>query len=205
MSWDDFPSWFRRRRYPFFQDWFYEDIDKVMKDMDRMMEETFKRFTSHAPKDLIRESIGPDGNRIKEMGPFIYGYSMTIGPDGQPETREFGNIKPGLRPAGFGFEPRESLDVKGEREPLVDVISDDNELKVVAELPGVEKKDIKLGATSNSLTIDVDTECRNYYRELELTVEIDPENARSSYKNGVLEVIFQKSKKDSDGHSIKVE
>ena len=142
MSWDDFPSWFRRKRHPFFRDWYFEDIDEVMRDMERMMEETFRRFTSQEPKALIRERIGPDGSRIKEMGPFIYGYSMTLGPDGQPEIREFGNIKPGLKPSGFSFEPRKNLDVKGEREPLIDVMSDDNEVKVIAELPGVEKKPV---------------------------------------------------------------
>lgn len=29
----------------------------------------------------------------EEMGPFVYGYSMTIGPDGKPKVREFGNIR----------------------------------------------------------------------------------------------------------------
>jgi len=205
MSWDDFPPWFRRRRHPFFQDWFFEDIDKVMRDMDRTMEETFKRFTSNAPKDLIRERVAPDGSRIKEMGPFIYGYSMTVGPDGKPEIREFGNIKPGLRPSGFSFEPRKSLDIKGEREPLVDVISDYNEVRAIAELPGIEKKDIKLSATPNSLTIDVDGKTRNYYKELELPAEVNPESAKSSYKNGVLEVTFKKADKGAKGHSIEVE
>jgi len=26
------------------------------------------------------------------MGPFVYGYSMTMGPDGKPIVREFGNV-----------------------------------------------------------------------------------------------------------------
>lgn len=96
ISWDEFPSWFKRKRYPFFRDWFFEDIDEVMKDMERMMEESLRRFTDKAPKDLVREKISSDGSKIKEMGPFVYGYSMTIGPDGKPEIREFGNIKPCL-------------------------------------------------------------------------------------------------------------
>jgi len=205
MSWDDLPSRFRRKRHPFFRDWFFEDIDEVMKDMERVMEETFRKFTSQAPKDLIRERIGPDGSRIKEIGPFVYGYSMKIGPDGKPLIKEFGNIKPGLKPSGFSFEPRKSLDVKDEREPLIDVMSDDNEVKVIAELPGVEKEDIKLDTTSNSLTIDVDAEAQKYYKELELPDEIDPASVRSSYKNGVLEVTFKRAKKRPEGYSIEVE
>ena len=205
MSWDDLPSRFRRKRHPFFRDWLFEDIDEVMRDMERMMEETFRRFTSQAPKNLIRERISPDGNRIKEMGPFVYGYSMTIGPDGKPLIKEFGNIKPGLKPSGFSFEPRKSLEVKGEMEPLVDVMSDDNEVKVIAELPGVEKEEIKLDTTSNSLTIDVGAESRKYYKELELPAEVDPASARSSYKNGVLEVTFKIAKKGPEGYLIKVD
>ncbi|MGH9923950.1 MAG: hypothetical protein ACRD5B_01100 [Nitrososphaeraceae archaeon] len=27
------------------------------------------------------------------MGPIVYGYSMTIRPDGRPRVREFGNVK----------------------------------------------------------------------------------------------------------------
>lgn len=205
MSYDDFP-WFRRRRFPFFRDWSFEDIDEVMKDMDKMMEEVFRRFTSQAPKNLVRERVGPEGSRIREIGPFVYGYSMTIGPDGKPEIREFGNIKPGLKPSGFSFEPRPSIDVKGEREPLVDVTTNDNEVKVIAELPGVEKEDIRLDAASNSLTIDVDTESRKYYKEFELPDEVDPTSARSSYKNGVLEVTLKKVKeKKTKGVSVKIE
>jgi HSP20 family protein len=206
MSNDDFPSRFRRRRFPFFRDWFFEDTDEVMKDMDKMMEEVFRRFTSQAPRNLIREKVGPEGRKIKEIGPLIYGYSMTIGPDGKPEIREFGNIKPSLKPSGFSFEPRSNIDVKGEREPLVDVTIGDDGVKVIAELPGVEKKDITLGATSNSLTIDVDTESRKYYKEFDLPVEVDPTSAKSSYKNGVLEVSLKKIKeKRTKGVSIKIE
>ncbi len=206
MSYDDLPSWFRRRRSPFFRDWFFEDIDEVMKDMDRMMEEVFKRFSSQAPKNLVRERIGPEGSRIKEMGPFIYGYSMTIGPDGKPEIREFGNIKPGLKPSGFSFEPRPSVDVKDEREPLVDITTGEDEVKVIAELPGVEKEDIKLDATPNALTIDVDTKSRKYYKEFELPADVDPDTAKSTYKNGVLEVTLKKMKeKKKKGVSIKVD
>jgi len=31
------------------------------------------------------------------MGPFVYGYSFSMGPDGKPVIREFGNVKPSLK------------------------------------------------------------------------------------------------------------
>lgn len=205
MYWDDLPSRFRKRRSHFPRDWLFEDIDEVMKDMEKMMEETLKRFSDKAPKDLIREKTGPDGGKIKEMGPFVYGYSMKIGPDGKPEIREFGNIKPGLRPSGFSFKPRRNIDVKSEREPLIDVMSDKERVKVVIELPGVEKKDIKLDATPNSIIIDVDVENRKYYKELELPTEVDPKSAKSSYKNGVLEVNLSRLKEKPKGFPLEID
>ena len=35
-----------------------------------------------------------EGGKVREVGPIVYGYSMTIGPDGKPRIREFGNVKP---------------------------------------------------------------------------------------------------------------
>ncbi|RLI41135.1 Hsp20/alpha crystallin family protein, partial [Candidatus Bathyarchaeota archaeon] len=131
---EDYPDWFRRRRYPFFGSWFFEDIDRMFREMERMMEEEFRTFSSRLPKDYVKERKLPDGTTIRELGPFVYGYSVKIGPDGKPEIREFGNVKPSR------FGPR----IKEEREPLVDVVETDSEVHVVAELPGVEKTDIKL-------------------------------------------------------------
>jgi len=207
MSWEDFPGRFsRRRRFPFFGDSFFEDIDAFMRDMEKEMEEMFREFSGRAPRNLVRERKLPDGSTAREVGPLVYGYSMTIGPDGKPVVREFGNIKPGLKPFGFGFERRPSIDVKSEREPLVDVIPSDADVKVIAELPGVDKNDIKLDATAKTLTIKVDTENRKYHKELELPAEVDPATAKTSYKNGVLEVTFARVReRKPKGVPIKIE
>ena len=208
MSWDYFPEWFRRRmrRSPFFRNWFFGDIDELIRDMEEMMEKEFKEFTTRVPKDLVRERKLQDGSTIREWGPFVYGYSMTIGPDGKPKIREFGNVKPSLKPEAFGLT-RPSLNLKEEREPLVDVISADGEIKIVAELPGVEKEDIRLHGTENTLTISVDTPKRRYSKEIELPAKIDPKKATTKYKNGVLEVTIPKikEKKKPKGEPIKIE
>ena len=85
-------------------------------------------------------------------------------------------------------------DVKEEIEPLVDIISIDCAIKVVALLPGVEKEDIRLRATEDALIILVDTSKRGYYKEVKLPAKVDPEKAETSYKNGVLEVNLPKKK-----------
>ncbi|MBS7639164.1 MAG: archaeal heat shock protein Hsp20 [Candidatus Bathyarchaeia archaeon] len=194
--WD---RWFRRRRWPFSS--FFEDIDEMFREMERMFEREFENLTRRVPKDLVRERVLPDGTKVHEWGPFVYGYSITIGPDGKPEIREFGNIKPGMARPG-----RPSISIREEREPLVDIINTDGEIRVIAELPGVEKEDIKLHGTETTLTISVDTPQRKYYKEVELPERVDPKQAKSTYKNGVLEVTLPKKKTEAPkGEPIKIE
>ncbi len=68
-------------------------FDEMRSEMERMFEEQFKDIESTAPKDLIREYKTPEGGKVREVGPLVYGYSMTIGSDGKPKVREFGNIR----------------------------------------------------------------------------------------------------------------
>jgi HSP20 family protein len=178
---DYYPEWQRRRRA---KDPFFGDIDDMFREMEKMMDEELKNFTERVPKEYVKERKLPDGSTVRELGPFVYGYSMKIGPDGKPEIQEFGNIKKGLK-----GPPQ----VTEEREPLVDIVDADGEIHVVVELPGVEKSDIKLHGTEDSLTISVDTPQYKYYKEVELPAKVRVKEASSSYKNGVLEVVLPKA------------
>ncbi|MCW4006821.1 MAG: Hsp20/alpha crystallin family protein [Candidatus Bathyarchaeota archaeon] len=184
MSSDEDPEWRKRRRSMFGNDPFFGDIDRVFHEMEKMMESEFKNFTDKVPKDYVKERKLPDGSTAKEFGPFVYGYSMKIGPDGKPEISQFGNIKKSLKGA-----PQ----VREEREPLVDVVDTEQAIRVVAELPGVEKTDIKLHGTEDSLEITVDTEAYKYHKELDLPATVKVKEAKSTYKNGVLEVVLPKT------------
>jgi HSP20 family protein len=194
---DDFPEWFRRRRSPFFRSWDFEDVDKMFHEMEKMMEEEFNSFASKVPKDYVRERKLPDGSTTREFGPFVYGYSVKIGPDGKPEINQFGNLKPSRR----------GPQVKEEREPLVDIIETDGEVHVVAELPGVDKKDIELHGTEETLTISVDIPQRRYYKEVRLPAKVRVNEAKTGYKNGVLEITFPKVKEETKpkGEPIKID
>ncbi len=193
MSGDDLPKWFknRRKRNPFFRNWFFQDIEEMMKEMENMMERDFNHFRTHIPKDLKRVRKLPDGSIIPEWGPFVYGYSMTVGPDGKPKIREFGNVKPSSAPESCGIK-RPCLNIKQKREPLVDIIDTNGKMKVIVELPGVEKEEIKLHGTENKLIISVDAPDRKYFKEIEMSTKIDYKKAKSSYKNGVLEITVPK-------------
>ena len=186
--WNRWDRWFKRRRMPFFRDSMFEDMDRIFREMEETMQRQFKEFSEKAPRELTRERTLPDGSKVREWGPFVYGYSVTIGPDGKPKIREFGNVKPERR---LGMP---KIDIKEKREPLVDIMQTNNEVKVVAELPGVEKEDIKLHGTETTLTISVDAPERKYHKEVELPAKVDTKETKASYKNGVLEVTLQKKK-----------
>jgi HSP20 family protein len=163
-----------------------KDIEDVFREMQDFMARELSELSERAPKDLVRERNLPGGGKVKEWGPFVYGYSMTFGPDGKPQIREFGNIKPKTRMG----KPR--LDVQEKREPLADIMTTDGEIQVLIELPGVSKKDIDLTGTEESLIVSVDAPTRKYYKELQLPVKVDPKSAKSKFTNGVLEVTIKK-------------
>jgi HSP20 family protein len=203
MSSDDefFPEWFRPRRgraSPF--GW----MDRWFSDFDQMFERMFRDMARGMPKEGITEKKLPDGSTIRQYGPYVYGYSMSMGPDGKPIIQEFGNVKPSKRPGFFGLE-QPALEPKDSREPLVDVINESERVRVVAELPGVEKSDIKTTISENSVTINVDSAARKYYKEIELPSTVDPDTSKASYTNGVLEIVLRKVKPKPRGREIKID
>jgi HSP20 family protein len=193
--WDDWFKRFRERR-----GFFFPEIDRMIDEMEKEMAEAFRDIENIVPRDMVRVRRLPDGSVRREYGPFVYGYSVKIGPDGKPIIREFGNLKPGM-----GGEGQPSLNLQDRREPLVDLIEEDEKIKVLAELPGVDKNDIKLYVTEKILTIDVDTPERRYHKELDLPVMIDEASARSTYKNGILETILNKRTSKGGGTQVRIE
>ncbi len=199
---EDFERWLRRmrsqRRTPFIGFRSFEDMDKIFDEM-------FKEMIKNMSKDLIRKRKLPNGGTIWKMRPFVYGYSITIGPDGKHIIREFGNVKHStkLTPAGYH---KPSLQYREGREPLIDVIEDDATIRIIAEVPGVEKEDIDLTCTEQCLIISVDTEMRKYYKEIDLLTTVDPKVSKANYKNGVLQVTLTKIKRKGQvGEKIRLD
>ena len=180
----------RRRGWNF--DDMFREFDEMRREMSKMFSDQFKNIEDKIPKDLIKEYETPEGGKVREVGPIVYGYSMTIGSDGKPQIREFGNVKSPFAGRVGGFYQQPSL--SEEREPLVDVSSTDKEVKVVAEMPGVKKEHIKINAYENIVEITSDDPQRKYHKVIYLPTESDTENAKSIYNNGILEVIFNKKK-----------
>ncbi len=208
MSSDDIEpfDWYRRffsgmGRKGFGGGGFFDDMFRGFDQMRREMEREFEDIEKRIPKDLVREYTTPEGGKIREAGPFVYGYSMTVGPDGKPRVREFGNIKPSR---GFGGMARP--EISGELEPLVDITTTDNEVKVVIEMPGINKNNIRINAYDQTLEVKSDDPKRKYHKAIEVPPETDIETARSTYNNGILEITFKKKDQaKSKGKTIKVE
>ncbi|WP_338603487.1 archaeal heat shock protein Hsp20 [Sulfolobus tengchongensis] len=170
------------------------DIFDLMDEWIKEMEEEFERIE----KEFMR-SFRSGGEGVRQFGPYVYGFRITVGPDGVPKIEEFGNVK----------KVKGKPMISEEREPLADVIEKDKEIKVVVEVPGVNKDNIKVKITDNGrkLIITAKSEDRQYYKEIELPAEVDEKSAKASYKNGVLEVTLQKKNVTSadSGVEVKIE
>jgi HSP20 family protein len=188
------------------------DIDPVRayEEMENEMSRLFGKISdiqNNAPKELVREYQTPDGGKVREVGPLVYGYSMTIGPDGKPKVREFGNVRSNgqrnlLASAGKGAKPQ----ISPEREPLVDVNSNDKEVKVVLEIPGVKKEDIRINAHDGAVEVTASNSQRKYHKTIDLPQDANTETAKSTYNNGVLEITFgKKETAKPKGKEIKID
>ncbi|HEY6884553.1 MAG TPA: Hsp20/alpha crystallin family protein [Nitrososphaeraceae archaeon] len=91
-------------------------------------------------------------------------------------------------------------------EPLVDVTTTDKETKVVVEMPGISKSNIKINAYDSTLEIKSEDPQRKYHKTIQIPPETDIETARSSYNNGILEITLKKKDQAKPkGKSIKIE
>lgn len=188
--------------------WFGNDmprqIDEMKREMERMFEDQFKEIQTKAPKELVREYETPEGVKVREVGPLVYGYSTTIGPNSKPKVREFGNVRSlgGIGIGGSTSTPQ----ISAEREPLADVTTTDKEVKVVLEMPGIDKQSIKINAYDSSVEITANDPKRKYHRKLDLPPEADISTARSTFKNGILEIAFDKKiETKPKGKEVKVD
>ena len=192
-------EWEKRRKRG--GSFFFPDLERMVEEMEKEMADFFKEIDAEVPEDMAQEHVLPDGSVRKEYGPFVYGYSVKVGSDGKPVVREFGNMKPN---PSVGDDKR-PLSLQEAREPLVDVIQEPEQVKIITELPGVEKEDIQLFASERSLTIDVTNPEHRYHKELELPFEVDDESATSTYRNGVLETVIKRKRDRSSGRSITIQ
>jgi HSP20 family protein len=169
----------------------FADFDREFRRMQAHLNDVFQQAMKDANAPDAPRGSGVPGN------PFVYGFTMRLGPDGRPRVEQFGNVPHPFRPEAV---------VEGGREPITDLIDQGESLAVTVELPGAEKEDVQLFATDQQLTIKVDTAARKYYKELALPAPVRPDSTQATFKNGVLDVTLQKQRREppSTGHRVGV-
>ena len=162
---------------------FDSEINKIFKQMSN----------SFFNIDDIFEEFKGNGS---DSGSCCYGYTMTVGPDGKPVVKEFGNVKP------------DQLSTSDTREPLVDIIVDEKEkvVKLIAEMPGVEKTDVKIVVENKIVDLSAEHDEKKYHVKVPVQHKVDENSAKASYKNGVLQIVFKLVEEEKPkGKTVEVE
>jgi HSP20 family protein len=93
----------------------------------------------------------------------------------------------------FGDTPM-MQELKGGMQPLIDIIQEEDEYIVVADVPGVEEDriavELREGEAKKILIISSLDEQRKYYKELDIPSNV-ASDFKKSYRNGVLEIRFK--------------
>ena len=165
----------RRKKNPY--DFFDEDIYKcILHEMQSMIEDI--RFIESFQKILRREL------RLNKQ--FTYNQRTNVLPVWSQERQEINSysLKTGNKESKCFVES----------ERLIDIIEGDDDIAVTVEMPEVEKNDIDLYITEDSLEITSDSTFLKYHKMLKLPCEIIKETAKATYMNGVLDVVINKRK-----------
>ena len=160
---------------------FDTEIDRIFKKMSNSF------FDANG---MIEEFNGNSNS-----GPIFYGYTMTIGPDGKPSVQEYGNVQPD-RPI-----------VPDAREAIVDTIVDEKDrvVKLIADMPGVEKTDVKILVDKNVVNVTAEHGEKKYHCKVPLQLKVDENSAKATYKNGILQLVFKLVEKKQTGKKVEVE
>lgn len=105
-------------------------------------------------------------------------------------------------------------------EPRVDVAETDKEVRITAELPGVEEKDVEVSLSGDAITIKgekreekeekgeeqyrLERSYGAFRRSFSLPCEVDADKATASFKKGVLTVALPKSAQAAKSKKIAV-
>ncbi|MEM2538710.1 MAG: Hsp20/alpha crystallin family protein, partial [Candidatus Methanomethylicia archaeon] len=74
----------------------------------------------------------------------------------------------------------------------VEVIDRGGEIKVIAEIPGVDEKDINVNVKDGKLIIKAYSKYKDYYKEVDLPSNISIKSMEKKYRNGILEVTIKR-------------
>jgi len=116
----------------------------------------------------------------------VYGFNVRTGLGGAPQVQQFGNVR--ATDAGPVVDEV--------REPMVDVFDEGDSILVVSEMPGVSIEDIVIDVKGDVLSISTaETAPRKYAIEVLLPAAVSVASQKTTFKNGVLELRFEKTRR----------
>jgi HSP20 family molecular chaperone IbpA len=166
------------------------DPDRL-EELRRRVEEQRKRFREF--QDSLRKRFG-DAVRFD----YDIRVRSLVGDEGEIRIGRGRFFEKLDKPAtgGVGSKVREVAphrQVEDVREPLVDVIDNGDHLEVVAEIPGVDERDVELRVEGDRLTLSTaEGSERKYRADVVLPSKVEPLPLERRYRNGVLKVRFRK-------------
>lgn len=159
----------------------------------RQMEQEMAEMERRANR-LLEEAV--QSGQTGRTGPFVWGYTIESGPEGEPQVQRFGNLG----------QTRQALE-EGWREPFVTSVVDEEDqvLRVTAELPGVDRSDIEVEVTETTVHLEAEADERKYRKRLAVDEELVPDSAKASYNNGILEITCDLAEPTEQGTSVDIE
>ncbi len=86
------------------------------------------------------------------------------------------------------------LSFRVEKQPLLDVFEEDDCVVVLAELPGMEEKDVNIEADETTVTITAKNSVRTYLKKIKLPTPILSSEVEIIYRNNILQAKLKKLK-----------
>jgi len=190
-----------RKRKDRGDDWFSNsdwNIDDIFGNLDSEFRKMRKQM-DHLMRDAVEGNIQDSTAK----NPFVFGFSVTTGPDGIPKFEDFGNT--GMRPIPPLDGVTQEATVDTSREPLTDVNETETEISITVELPGVIKEDIDINVTENKVEVKVETKSRNYFKKISLPNKVLSKSSKATYTNGILDLVLKKKVSEkAKGTKVKV-
>ena len=106
------------------------------------------------------------------------------------------------------------MEIGREDAQMVDISDTDNEIRLTAELPGVNREDLEVSVSNDRLTIrgekkkQQEKSDQDYYRleryygsfqrNIPLPYEVDSDQVDASFKDGILAVVLRKTKAEQE-------
>ncbi len=95
-----------------------EKIDYTLIEIESSTESKFSKSSEKVAKDFVIVKKLSSEATSRQLGLFLYGCRMTLGPDKKPQIREFGHMKVGIRKGRY-----HCIDTKDKRQLLADVVA----------------------------------------------------------------------------------